>query len=146
MRDPNRSRRIESELQRVVSELLLREVKDPRIGRVTVTAVRVSPDLGHARVFYLPFDRSREPALIQAGLDGAARFMRGQVGRKLKLRVAPQIVFSLDEQLAEGMRLGDLIDSAVAEDEQRHAEDTESGDDADGVRRDDPESTRTPRE
>lgn len=145
MRDPNRSRRIENELQRVVSELLLREAKDPRIGSVTVTAVHVSPDLGHARVFYLPFDRSREPANVQAGLDSAARFMRGQVGRKLKLRVAPQIVFSLDEQLAEGMRLGDLIDSAVAEDEQRHA-DAEPGEDSGSAQRGDPERGRTRRE
>lgn len=120
-RDPNRTRRIESELQRVVSELLRREVNDPRIGSVTITAVQISPDLGHARVFYLPFDSTRDPAEVQAGLDGAARFMRGRVGRQLKLRIAPEIAFARDEQLARGMRLNDLIKAAVASDEQRQA-------------------------
>ena len=119
-RDPNRTRRIESEIQRTVSELLRREVKDPRVGSITVTAVQVSPDLGHARVFYLPFDRNRDAEEIQAGLNGAARFLRGKVGRHLKLRVAPELHFQPDDQLAEGMRLSELIDSAVKQDELRH--------------------------
>jgi ribosome-binding factor A len=122
-RDPNRTRRIESEIQRVVSDLLRREVNDPRIGSVTITAVQISPDLGHARLFYLPFDSGRDAAEVQAGLDGAARFMRGRVGRALKLRIAPEIVFARDEQLARGMQLSELIDSAVASDQQRHAPD-----------------------
>lgn len=121
-RDPNRARRLESEIQRVVSELLRREVKDPRVGIITITAVKMSPDLSHAKLFYLPFDRARDPAGLQAGLDGAARFMRGQVGRALALRVAPELHFEVDEQLAAGMRLTDVIDAAVASDEARHSE------------------------
>jgi len=108
---------MESELQRVVSELLRREVKDPRVGSITVTAVRVSPDLGHAKIFYLPFDRSRNARDLQAGLAGAARFMRGHVGRALKLRVAPELHFEVDEQLNEGMRLTEIISAAVARDQ-----------------------------
>jgi len=134
-RDPNRARRIESEFQRVVSELLRREVKDPRIGSITVTSVQISPDLGHARVFYLPFDPSRDAADLQAGLDGAARFLRGRVGRELKLRVAPEILFRRDEQLASGMRLTDLIDRAVASDEQRHVDEEGADGDAGGDER-----------
>lgn len=122
-RDPHRSRRIESELQRVVSELLRREVRDPRVGTITVTDVRVSPDLKHAKVFYSQFDADRKPADVQAGLDGAARFLRGMVGRSLKLRVAPELVFRPDEQLAAGMRLNSLIASAIAEDTRRHVDD-----------------------
>jgi ribosome-binding factor A len=119
-RDPNRTRRIESEIQRTVSELLRREVKDPRVGSVTITAVQVSPDLGHARVFYLPFDHNRDAEEIQAGLNGVARFLRGKVGRNLKLRVAPELHFQPDEQLAQGMRLSEIIDNAVKQDERRH--------------------------
>lgn len=122
MRDPNRHRRIESEIQRVVSELLRREVKDPRIGIVTLTAVRVSPDLGHARIFYLPFERSPDAKALQAGLKAAARFLRGHVGRALKLRVAPELHFAVDVQLSEGMRLTEIIDAAVARDHEQDGE------------------------
>lgn len=125
-RDPNRHQRIESEIQRVVSELLRRDVKDPRVGSVTLTAVRVSPDLGHAKIFYLPFDRTRDAAALQAGLDGAARFLRGHVGRSLKLRVAPELHFAVDEQLNAGMRLSEIIDAAVARDQEQHRSDSSS--------------------
>ena len=122
-RDPHRSRRIEGELQRVLSEFLRREVRDPRVGSVTVTDVRVSPDLKSAKVFYAPFDERRDIQDIQAGLERAAGFLRGPVGRALKLRDAPELFFRPDEQLAAGVRLNSLIDSAVAEDERRHAND-----------------------
>jgi ribosome-binding factor A len=127
-RDPHRTRRIEGELQRVLSELLRREIRDPRVGSITITDVRVSPDLKHARVFYTRFDEARNAAEMQAGLDGAAKFLRGLVGRSLKLRVAPELVFQPDEQLAAGMRLNSLIDSAVAHDLETHVDDpSESG-------------------
>jgi ribosome-binding factor A len=122
-RDPHRSRRIEGELQRVLSELLRREVRDPRVGSITITDVRVSPDLKHAKVFYTRFDEERNAAEVQSGLDGAAKFLRGHVGRSLKLRVAPELVFRPDEQLAAGVRLSSLIDSAVAHDAETHVDD-----------------------
>jgi ribosome-binding factor A len=122
-RDPHRSRRVEGELQRVVSELLRREVRDPRVGSITITDVRVSPDFKSAKIFYALFDEQRDAAKVQAGLERVAGFLRGPVGRSLKLRVAPELVFHPDEQLAAGMRLNSLIDSAVAEDERRHTED-----------------------
>jgi ribosome-binding factor A len=105
-----------------VSELLRREIRDPRVGSITITDVRVSPDLKHAKVFYTRFDEERDAAEVQAGLDGAARFLRGHVGRLLKLRVAPELVFHPDEQLAAGMRLNSLIDSAVAHDIETHVD------------------------
>jgi ribosome-binding factor A len=126
-RDPHRSRRIEAGMQRVLSELLRREVNDPRVGPITITGVRVSPDLGHARVFYVPFDATRDAREQQAGLDRAAGFLRGLVGRELGLRVAPEIHFRPDEQLAAGVRLAALIDAAVADDEKRHLDDSVAG-------------------
>ena len=123
-RDPHRSRRIEGELQRVVSELLRREVRDPRVGSVTITDVRIAPDLASARIFYAPFGEQRKAAEVQAGLERAAGFLRGQVGRSLKLRVAPELLFRPDEQLAAGVRLSSLIDSAVADDARRHIEES----------------------
>jgi ribosome-binding factor A len=126
-RDPHRSRRIEGELQRVVSELLRREVRDPRVGSITITNVRVAPDFKSARIYYALFGEDRDAAGVQAGLERVAGFLRGPVARSLKLRVAPELFFRPDEQLAAGMRLNSLIDSAVAEDERRHANDDPSG-------------------
>ena len=132
-RDPHRSRRIEGELQRVVSELLRREVRDPRVGSVTITDVRVAPDLTSAKIFYARFDEQRDADEVQAGLERAAGFLRGQVGRTLKLRVAPELQFRPDEQLAAGVRLSSLIDSAVADDARRHTEEPASPSTATGT-------------
>ncbi len=123
-RDPHRRVRIESALQRAVSDLLRREVKDPRVGSITITAVKLSPDMGHARLYYTVFGDNGNAQSVQAGLENAARFLRGQVGRELRLRVAPELTFRLDEQIATGERLAALIDNAVAAD-RKH--DDESG-------------------
>jgi ribosome-binding factor A len=121
-RDPHRRIRIESELQRAVSELLRREVKDPRVGNVTITAVKMSPDLTQARLFYSLFGEGLDAQSVQTGLDNAARFMRGQVGRRLRLRVAPELTFRPDEVIAEGERMTALIDEAVAADRRAQPE------------------------
>lgn len=112
-----------------MSELLRREVKDPRVGNVTITAVKLSPDMTHAKLFYALFGEGQDARSVQTGLDNAARFMRGQVGRKLGLRVAPELVFKPDEQIAEGERLSALIDDAVAADRKRN----DTGSDASGT-------------
>lgn len=121
-KDPHRKRRIESELQRVLSDLLRREVNDPRVGSITITAVQVAPDLGHAKILYTQFGRERDAKEVKEGLQGVARFLRGQVARALKLRVAPELHFEPDVQLMEGMRLTALIDAAVASDDTRHSD------------------------
>jgi len=75
-----RAQRIESEIQRVLSALIAREVKDPRVGNVTVTAVSVAPDMGRARVFFTPFASLHPPDEVRAGLTRAAGFLRGSSG------------------------------------------------------------------
>jgi ribosome-binding factor A len=117
-----RTQRIESQMQRALAELLMRGVKDPRVGKVTVTAVRVAPDLSVARVDFLPFAGSRPGAEVLAGLTSAAGYLRGEVARELKLRHAPRLEFHLDEQLDRATRLTDLINSAVAGDRARGEE------------------------
>jgi len=71
--------RIEGEMQRVLSTLVTREVRDPRVGNVTVTAVNVAPDLSSARVFFVPFGGQHAPGEVSAGLNRAAGFLRGEV-------------------------------------------------------------------
>jgi ribosome-binding factor A len=108
-----RNQKIESELQRVLAELIAREVKDPRVGNVTITAVTVAPDLSTARVFFVPFASQNPPDDVRDGLTHAAGFLRGEAGRRLRLRHAPRLEFVFDESLEHAARLTDLIDKAV---------------------------------
>jgi ribosome-binding factor A len=116
-----RTQRIESEIQRVLAALIAREVKDPRVGNVTVTAVSVAPDMGSARVFFTPFAALHPPAQVRAGLTHAAGFLRGELGRRLGLRHAPRLEFVFDESVENAARLTRLIDSAVAGDREHSA-------------------------
>ena len=116
-----RTQRIESEIQRVLAVLIAREVKDPRVGNVTVTAVRVAPDMGSARVFFTPFAALHPPAQVREGLTHAAGFLRGELGRRLGLRHAPRLEFVFDESVESAARLTHLIDSAVAGDREHAA-------------------------
>jgi ribosome-binding factor A len=121
-----RTQRIESEIQRVLAALIAREVKDPRVGNVTITAVSVAPDMGSARVFFTPFAALHPPAQVREGLTHAAGFLRGELGRRLGLRHAPRLEFVFDESVESAARLTHLIDSAVAGDREHTAAAAES--------------------
>src|SRR4051794_28387379 len=88
--EAQRKGRIEAEIQRVLSELIAREVKDPRVGNVTITAVNVAADMGAARVYFTPFASKNPPDQVRIGLTHAGAFLRGEVGRRLRLRHAPR--------------------------------------------------------
>ena len=107
-----RHRRIEGELQRALSELVAREVKDPRVGSVTITEVKVAPDLSTARVFFTPFASKHSPDEVRAGLTSAGAYLRGEVGRRLRLRHAPRLEFVFDDSFEKAAKLTALIDSA----------------------------------
>ena len=111
-----RLRKIESELQRVLAELIAREVKDPRVGNVTVTGVRLAADMGVARVFFAPFASQHPPEEVATGLSRAAGFLRGEAGRRLALRHAPRLEFVFDDTAEKAARLTGIIDRAVAGD------------------------------
>jgi len=123
-----RQRRIESELQRVLAELIVREVKDPRVGNVTITSVALSKDMGLAKVFFTPFASRHPPEEVQGGLTRAAGFLRGEVGRRLGLRHAPRLEFVFDDTAEKAARLTGLIDRAVARDSADSADSGDPGD------------------
>ena len=108
--------RIEGEMQRVLSTLVSREVRDPRVGNVTLTAVSVAPDLSSARVFFVPFGAQHSPEEVSEGLTRAAGFLRGELGRALSLRHAPKLEFVYDQQIEHADKLTRLIDGAVKSD------------------------------
>lgn len=127
MKDGGRGRRIEAQIQRALAELLPRTVKDPRVGSVTITAVEAAPDLSVARVFFLPFGGQHSPEETLAGLTRAAGFLRGEIGRRLRLRHAPRLEFVLDETIERASRLTGLIDRAVAADRAAHPDERDEG-------------------
>ena len=104
-----RTDRVADALQALVAELLLREIKDPRIGLVTITGVKVSPDLRHARVYFSCLGDDAQRAQSLKGLTSAAGFIRSQVARRLNLRVAPEINFEFDSSLEQAERLSRLL-------------------------------------
>lgn len=108
--------RIEGEMQRVLSTLVSREVRDPRVGNVTVTSVSVAPDMSSARVYFVPFGDQHAPEQVGEGLARAAGFLRGEVGRALSLRHAPRLEFIYDAQIEHADKLTRLIDGAVKSD------------------------------
>ena len=113
-----RTDRVGEAIQELVARLLLREIKDPRIGLVTITGVRVSPDLRHARVFFSSLGDDEQRTRSLRGLRSAAGFIRGQIARQLNLRVAPDVVFEFDPSLEEAERLSRLLKPSPPSDEQ----------------------------
>jgi len=128
-REVPRARRVAEQVQRTLAELLRREVRDPRLKPVTITHVRMSPDLSHAWVYFQLLTGDAHDPLQQEILDEAAGYLRGPLGRALRLRVAPQVHFSPDAQYEQSQRLDELITRAVREDASRHASDDETPDD-----------------
>jgi ribosome-binding factor A len=114
MANPQRLRRVADQIQRELSELLRAELKDPRVGMITLTGVEVSPDLAHARVFFTTLGDAETLARCEAGLRRASGFLRAELGQRLKLRVTPELRFVHDASVERGVRLSKLIDDAVS--------------------------------
>jgi ribosome-binding factor A len=114
--DYRRSDKVGVVIKEEISRMLIREIKDPRIGFVTITRVKVSKDLRFVKVYFsvLGDQSAREDSL--RGLNSAVGFMRRELGRKLRLRYVPDIVFSFDPSLEHMSRLAELIQE-IHEDE-----------------------------
>ena len=106
----NRNDRVSEQIQRELADLLMFEVKDPRVKMITLSAVEVAGDMAHAKVFYTAAKPSKG---IQAGLETAAGFLRSQLGKRMLLRTVPQLHFVYDESIDRGMHMDKLIDQAL---------------------------------
>jgi ribosome-binding factor A len=106
----SRPERVGHEIRAAVADLLARGLlRDPRIGYITITGVKVSPDLRVARVFYSMLGTEKEREETQKGLDAAKGFVRREVTSVVKLRVSPEIFFTFDESLQEGDKIDRLL-------------------------------------
>jgi len=111
-RENPRAARMGEQIQRELTLLLRRGVKDTRIGNVTITAVDVTRDLRSAKVFYLVFGHVGPDPQVQRGLESAAGFLRNALSKSLMIRFTPTLSFELDTSIEHGVRLAQLIDSA----------------------------------
>ncbi len=107
-----RPQKVADLIQRELSDLLLRDLRDPHVGMVTLTSVDVSPDLSHAKVYFTLLQADRR-AETERGLRRAAGFLRSQLAQRMKLYTTPELRFVYDESVARGDRLSRLIDSVV---------------------------------
>ena len=114
MANQQRLRRVADQIQRELSAILRDELKDPRVGLITLSGVEMSPDLAHARVFFTALGDEKERDETLAGLERAAGFLRTQLGRRLALRLTPELQFRYDPTVERGVRLSQLIDAAVS--------------------------------
>ncbi len=114
-KDYSRTLRVADQIQRELADLLHHEIKDPRVGLITVTAVEVTRDYGHAKVYYTTLGNQEENFLVEKGLEHASGFLRTNLSHRMKLRVVPQLHFIYDESVERGVRLSCLIDEAVAQ-------------------------------
>ncbi|MFD2191981.1 30S ribosome-binding factor RbfA [Pistricoccus aurantiacus] len=122
MREFKRTDRVADQLQQELAVLIQREVKDPRLGMITVSGVTVSRDLGYADVFITLLgdnDAERVAENLKV-LRHAAGFLRSQIARRVKLRHVPELRFHYDESVVRGQQLSALIDEAVATDRAKH--------------------------
>jgi ribosome-binding factor A len=115
-RDFSRTLRVAEQIQRDLADLLRVEVKDPRIGMVTLTDVEVTSDYAHAKVFFTTLGDAAQIAAATEGLNRASGFLRHELGHRIKLRSIPQLHFIHDESVERGVRLSQLIDAAVSSD------------------------------
>lgn len=118
-KDFPRSRRIAEQVQRELSDIIRLELKDPRVGMITITDVEVTQDNAHARVYFTLLGEASRVEETTTGLQHAAGFLRSQLAHRLKLRTVPQLQFKYDASVERGMRLSRLIDAAVTDDANR---------------------------
>jgi len=112
---PDRMRRVNESIRQVLSESI-GQLKDPRIGFVTITGVETSSDLRHARVYLSVLGAERKRAQTLAGLEAARSLLQAQLGRELRLKRTPQLAFEYDPSVERGVRMTKLIDELAPDD------------------------------
>jgi ribosome-binding factor A len=114
VKNPSRLARIADQIQKDLAELIRTQVKDPRVGMITLTGVEISSDYHYAKVFFTTLGDGERVAKAQSGLEHASGFLRSQLAKGLKLRIIPELRFVHDESVERGVRISTLIDDAVA--------------------------------
>lgn len=110
----SRRDRVSEQIRRELADLIGTELKDPRVGMISLTEVEVSADYAHAKVFYSSLAGSEGLDSVQAGLQHAAGFLRSELGKRISVHMTPQLHFVFDDSLERGAQLSKLISEAAA--------------------------------
>jgi ribosome-binding factor A len=113
MKNFSRSDRVSEQIRRDLADLLRTELKDPRVGMISLTNVELTPDYAHAKIYFTTLDSSHLPE-IEAGLKRASGFLRRELGRRIRIHTLPELHFVHDISLERGHNLSRLIDEANA--------------------------------
>lgn len=127
----HRNARLNEQFKREIAHILSQKVRDPRVGRVVVTEVRVTPDLWLARVFFRPTDDADSPDDTQRGLEAAGSFIRRELGKVLRIRRIPELRFLHDDTLDSAQRIEEVLKEVLPEAEARVEPDEAGGDPGD---------------
>jgi ribosome-binding factor A len=106
---PVRRERVAEQMRQELSDVIQREIRDPRKGWVTVTRVEMSPDLHYAKVFVSVYGDEEAQQVTMKVLTRAASFIRGVIGRRVRLRQTPELRFFLDDSIKQSQRIMDLL-------------------------------------
>jgi ribosome-binding factor A len=116
----SRTSRVAQQVQKELARIIQQEVKDPRIGMVTISGVDITRDLAYAKVFvtFLTVGEQTNDESL-AGLNAASGYIRRLLGKAMRLRIVPEIRFCFDETLTEGLRISEMVSSAVKADKDK---------------------------
>ncbi|HLW04915.1 MAG TPA: 30S ribosome-binding factor RbfA [Azoarcus sp.] len=121
-KDFSRSQRVVEQIRRELAELIRTEVKDPRVGFITLTDVEITPDYAHAKIFFTSMMGQEAVPEILVGLRRASGFLRRELGRRIRIHTTPELHFVYDSSVEQGSHMSRLIDDVIAEDESRAAQ------------------------
>lgn len=110
---PGRGQRVADQIARDVAELIPREVRDPRVGLVTITGCEITPDYAHAKVYFTVI--GSDPIQCAAGLNAAAGLLRGFIYKKLRIHTVPTLHFVHDQSVERGFAMDAVINEAMAQ-------------------------------
>ncbi|MFC0118544.1 30S ribosome-binding factor RbfA [Pseudoalteromonas xiamenensis] len=127
MREFSRTDRVGQQIQKEIAVIIQREIKDPRLGLVTVSAVEVSRDLSYAKIFITVLNTNDEDKTKQSVklLNEATGFIRSLLGKRIRARIMPELRFVVDNSLMEGMRISNLVDSVIREDKAKRGDESD---------------------
>jgi len=110
----SRKDRVAEQVRRELADLIRTQLKDPRVGMISITEVEVTADYAHAKVFFSTLAGSESLPQVMAGLHNASGFLRRELGKRISIHMTPQLHFVFDQSLERGADLSKLIQDAVA--------------------------------
>jgi ribosome-binding factor A len=110
----SRKDRVSEQVRRELADLIRTELKDPRVGMVSITDVEVTADYAHAKVYFSTLAGSENVSVVMEGLQKSSGFLRRELGKRIRIHTTPQLHFVFDQSLERGADLSKLIQEAVA--------------------------------